>query len=75
MKVLIRDDKTRKYLARDGIWVAEAMEGMAFTSLRAAGQAREHEDCDELPRGTLLEHRLWRMILRNESWRKLSAWP
>jgi hypothetical protein len=40
MKVLIRDDKTRKYLARDGIWVAEAMEGMAFTSLRAAGQRR-----------------------------------
>ena len=47
MKVLIRDDKTRKYLARDGIWVAEAMEGMAFTAQRAAGQkAREHEDCD-----------------------------
>jgi hypothetical protein len=47
MKVLIRDDKTRKYLAREGVWVAEAMEGMAFPSLRAAGQkAREHEDCD-----------------------------
>jgi len=47
MRVLIRDEKTRKYLARDGIWVAEAREGMTFPTLRVAGQrAREHEDCD-----------------------------
>jgi len=47
MKVLIRDDKTRKYLAREGIWVAQAREGMAFPTLRAAGQkAQEHEDCE-----------------------------
>jgi hypothetical protein len=47
MRVLIRDEKTGKYLGQDGVWVADAKEGIGFPTLQAAGKkAREQQDCE-----------------------------
>jgi hypothetical protein len=46
MRVLIRNEKTGKYLGRDGFWVSEAKTAMAFPTLQVAGEkARQHENC------------------------------
>jgi hypothetical protein len=47
MRVLVRNDKTRRYFCEVGAWVTEANEAMCFPTLYAAGKkAREIEDCD-----------------------------
>jgi hypothetical protein len=44
-RVLVRDERTRKYLGRDGGWVAEPAEAKRFETLQGAGkEARNGEE-------------------------------
>ena len=47
MKILIREEESRKYLEGDATWVTEPEKGFSFPTLQAAGEkARAYGNCD-----------------------------
>ncbi len=45
-RVLVRDERTGKYLGRDGGWVAEPAAAKGFATMESAGEeARGGEEC------------------------------
>ena len=45
-RVLVRDERTGKYLGQDGGWVVELASARVFETMRSAGEeARHGEEC------------------------------
>jgi hypothetical protein len=45
MRILVRDEHTRNYLAEDGSWVSQASEARIFPTILSAGEeGRKGED-------------------------------